>query len=306
MGWKTLTIIGIWLLLIARPVVAQDLGPYFLKIRDGIYVYGRDDIPGKDPTSNCGIIITQEGVVLIDSGPNPPDSLIILEAVKKLTSQPIRFLINTETHNDHTTGNFVFSPPAVVIAAAGATQGIKEYYSAERNRKLMAQSNEMRDAFRDFRLVTPHIEFADRLVLNMGDRTLELLQLNRIHSDADTAIWLPKERVLFSAATAAVKRFAFFRPFVTIENVKDALKKLKVLNPDVVVPAHGAPGTVQLLTETETFYNLLLDRVGKMITEGKALDEIKASLRLPEYQSWSGGKERLDTNIEAAYRAIQK
>ena len=155
MGWKTLTIIGIWLLLIARPVVAQDLGPYFLKIRDGIYVYGRDDIPGRDPTSNCGIIMTQEGVVLIDSGPNPPDSLIILEAVKKLTSQPIRFLINTETHNDHTTGNFVFSPPAVVIAAAGATQGIKEYYSAERNRKLMAQSNEMRDAFRDFRLVTP-------------------------------------------------------------------------------------------------------------------------------------------------------
>jgi glyoxylase-like metal-dependent hydrolase (beta-lactamase superfamily II) len=170
----------------------------------------------------------------------------------------------------------------------------------------MAQSNEMRDAFRDFRLVTPHVEFTGRLVLNMGDRTLELLQLNKIHSEADTAIWLPKERVLFSAATAAVKRLGFFRPFVTIENVKAALKKLKALNPGVVVPAHGAPGTVQLLTETETFYDLLLDRVGKMITDGKSLDEIKASLRLPEYQSWSGGKERLDTNIEAAYRAIKK
>lgn len=306
MVWKILTIISIWLSFIARPVVAQDLGPNFLKIRDGIYVYGRDDIPGRDPTSNCGIIITQEGVVLIDSGPNPPDSLIILEAVKKLTSQPIRFLINTETHNDHTTGNFVFSPPAVVIAAAGATQGIKEYYSAERNRKLMAQSNEMRDAFRGFRLVTPHIEFTDRLVLNMGDRSLELLQLNKIHSEADTAIWLPKERVLFSAAAAAVKRFGFFRPFVTIENVKATLKTLKALNPDIVVPAHGAPGTVQLLTETEAFYDVLLDRVGKMIAEGKSLDEIKAGLRLAEYQSWSGGKERLDTNIEAAYRAIKK
>ena len=155
MGWKTLTIIGIWLLLIARPSVAQDLGPYFLKIRDGIYVYGRDDIPGRDPTSNCGIIITQEGVVLIDSGPNPPDSLAILAAVKKLTSQPIRFLINTETHNDHTTGNFVFSPPAVVIASAGASAGIKSYYSAKRNEKLMAESAEMRDSFRGFRLVTP-------------------------------------------------------------------------------------------------------------------------------------------------------
>ncbi len=306
MKWKITGMLGFGLLFFASLGVAQDLGPHFVKIRDGIYVYGRDDIPGRDPTSNCGIIITQEGVVLIDSGANPPDSLAILAAVKKLTSQPIRFLINTETHNDHTTGNFVFSPPAVVIASAGAAAGIKSYYSAQRNEKLMAESAEMRDSFRGFRLVTPHIEFTDRLVLNMGDRTLELLQLNRIHSDADTAIWLPKERVLFSAAIAAVKRFGFFRPFVTIENVKATLKKLKALNPDIVVPAHGAPGTVQLLTETETFYDLLLDRVGKMITEGKPLNEIKANLRLPEYQSWSGGKERLDTNIEAAYRAIKK
>jgi len=49
-----------------------------------------------------------------------------------------------------------------------------------------------------------------------------------------------------------------------------------------------------------------MDRVGKMMAEGKSLDEIKANLRLPEYQSWSGGKERLDTNIEAAHRAIKK
>jgi cyclase len=212
MGWKTPTIIGIWLLLSVQPLMAQDLGPHFLKIRDGIYIYGRDDIPGRDPTSNCSIIITQEGVVLIDSGPNPPDSLIILEAVKKLTSKPIRFLINTETHNDHTTGNFVFSPPAVVIAAAGATQGIKEYYNPERNQRLMGQSNEMRDAFRGFRLVTPHVEFTDRLTLNMGDRTLELLQLNKIHSDADTAIGCRKKGCSFPPPQRRLSGSAFSVP----------------------------------------------------------------------------------------------
>jgi len=300
MRWKAPSLIGLLFFLWVCPLGAQDLGPHFLKIRDGIYVYARD------ANSNCGIIITQEGVVLIDSGPNPPDSLLILKAVKQLTSQPIRFLINTETHNDHTTGNFVFSPPAVVIAAAGATDGIKSYYSAKRNEKLMAASAEMRDAFREFRLVTPHVEFRDRLILQMGDRTLELLQLRNIHSDADTAIWLPKERVLFSAATAAVKRFGFLRPFVTIENIRADLKQLKALNPEVVVPAHGLPGTVQLLDETDQFYDVLMDRVGKMMAEGESLDEIKANLRLPEYQSWSGGKERLDTNIEAAHRAIKK
>ncbi|MDZ4344523.1 MAG: hypothetical protein U1E51_19040 [Candidatus Binatia bacterium] len=66
------------------------------------------------------------------------------------------------------------------------------------------------------------------------------------------------------------------------------------------------PGTVQLLDETDTFYDILLDCVGKQMAQGKSLDEIKMDLRLPEYQNWSGGKERLDTNIEAAYRALKK
>ena len=290
----------------ASPLGAQDLGRHFQKIRKGIYVYGVDDLPGRDPTSNCGIILTDEGVVLIDSGPNPPDSLIILKAVKQLTSKSIRFLINTETHNDHTTGNFVFSPPAVVIGATGASAGIKSYYDPKRNEKLIAESNEMREAFRGFRMVTPHLEFNDRMSLNLGDRTLELIQLKNIHSDADTAIWLPKERVLFSAAIAAVKRFGFLRPFVTIENITSDLQKLKALQPDIVVPAHGRPTTVQLLDETEKFYDVLLDRVSKQIAQGKSLEEIKKNPGLPEYSTWSGGQARLDTNIEAAYRALKK
>jgi cyclase len=290
----------------ASPLGAQDLGRHFQKIREGIYVYGVDDLPGRDPTSNCGIILTDEGVVLIDSGPNPPDSLIILKAVKQLTSKSIRFLINTETHNDHTTGNFVFSPPAVVIGATGASAGIKSYYDPKRNEKLIAESNEMREAFRGFRMVTPHLEFNDRMSLNLGDRTLELIQLKNVHSDADTAIWLPKERVLFSAAIAAVKRFGFLRPFVTIENITSDLQKLKALQPDIVVPAHGRPTTVQLLDETEKFYDVLLDRVSKQIAQGKSLEEIKKNPGLPEYSTWSGGQARLDTNIEAAYRALKK
>ncbi len=127
---------GLWLLLFARPLIAQELGPHFQKIREGIYVYGIDNLAGRDPTSNCAIIITQEGVVLIDSGPNPPDSLIILKAVKQLTSLPIRFLINTETHNDHATGNFVFSPPAVVIGSRWSGGRNQELLRPQAQRKV--------------------------------------------------------------------------------------------------------------------------------------------------------------------------
>ena len=133
-----------------------------------------------------------------------------------------------------------------------------------------------------------------------------MIPLKNIHSEADAAVWLPQERILFSAATAAVKRFGFLRPFVTIENVKADIKRLKALNPEVVVPAHGMPGTVQILDETDRFYNVLLDRVGKLAQEGKSFDAIKKELRMPEYDAWSGGKERLDTNIESAYRAVKQ
>jgi glyoxylase-like metal-dependent hydrolase (beta-lactamase superfamily II) len=73
-------------LLFVRVLSAQDLDPQIKKIKDGIYVY-----VGKEFNSNCGIILTQEGVVLIDSGHNPTDSRAILAAVKKLTPLPVRF-----------------------------------------------------------------------------------------------------------------------------------------------------------------------------------------------------------------------
>jgi cyclase len=123
---------------------------------------------GKEFNSNCGIILTQEGVVLIDSGHNPTDSRAILDAVRKLTPLPVRYLIDTEPHGDHTTGHFVFSPPAIVIAHEGATESMKAAYSPERNQKLMAQSPEMRAAFEGFRMITPHIEYRQKMTLNLG------------------------------------------------------------------------------------------------------------------------------------------
>src|SRR5437667_368863 len=62
---------------------AQDLGPQIRKLEDGVYVY-----VGKNFNSNCGIVLTQEGVVLTDSGHNPTDSRAVLAAVTKLTPRP--------------------------------------------------------------------------------------------------------------------------------------------------------------------------------------------------------------------------
>ena len=289
-----------YFLFVASHLLAQDLGPHFKKIKDGIYVYAQ-----KPADSNAGIILTQEGVVLIDSGHNPPDSQAILKVVKQLTSQPIRFLINTEPHSDHTTGHFLFSPPAIIIAHEGATDSMKKAYNPQRNEKLMADYPDMRESFKGFKMITPQIEYRDKMTLNVGERTFELYYLKNVHSEADTAIWLPRERVIFSAAVAGVKRFSNLRPSVQIEDMISAMKMMKSLNPEIVVPGHGPPGTTKIFDDSIQYYTLLLERVGKMAKDGKSLDSIKKELRMPETDDWAS-KDRIDTNIESAYRSVKK
>jgi glyoxylase-like metal-dependent hydrolase (beta-lactamase superfamily II) len=150
-------------LAVVRSVDAQDLGPQFQKVKEGIYVY-----VGKEFNSNCGVILIQEGVVLIDSGHNPTDSRAILNAIKKLTSMPVRFLIDTEPHPDHTTGHFVFSPPAIVIAHEGASESMRsrERESPDRIQKMMTVSPEMRAALEGYRFIPPHIEYRQKMTLN--------------------------------------------------------------------------------------------------------------------------------------------
>ena len=286
-------------LLTAESLAAQDLGPNIRKITDGIYVY-----VGNNLNSNAGIVLTQEGVVLIDSGHNPTDSRALLAAVKKLTPLPVRYLIDTEPHGDHTTGHFVFSPPAVIVAHEGATDSMKAAFNPKRNEKLMAESAEMRAAFEGFRFVLPHIEYRQKMTLNVGERTFELFYLKNVHSESDTAVWLPKERVLFSASGIVVNQFNILRPFVTIPDILAAAKMMKGLNPEFVIPGHGIPGTVKIFDDTEKYYALLLERVGKMAKEGKSLDEIKKEVRMPEYDHWAT-KERFPTNVEAAYKVVK-
>ena len=280
---------------------AQDLGPQIRKLDDGIYVY-----VGKNLNSNCGIVLTREGVVLVDSGHSPMDSRAILAVVRKLTPLPVLFLIDTEPHPDHTTGHFVFSPPATLIAAAGAGESMRarERGEPERIQKLAATSPEMRAALEGYRFVTPQVEYHQKMTLNVGERTFELMYLKGVHSESDTAVWLPKERVLFSAAGIVVNQINNLRPIVSIPDILAAAKLMKSLDPVHVVPGHGVPGTVKIFEESEKYYALLLERVGRLAKEGKSLDQIKKEVRMPEYENWAA-QERFPTNVEAAYRTVK-
>src|ERR1044071_394104 len=227
----------------AGSAVAQDLGPQVKKFADGVYAY-----IGKDHNSNTGIILTQDGVVLIDSGHAPTDSRAVAEIVKKLTPMPVRLLIDTEPHPDHTTGHFVFSPPAVILAAAGAGDSMRarEREVPDRIQKLAATSPAMKAALEGYKFVVPQVEYQQKASLHVGGRDFQLYYLKGVHSEADTAIFMPKERIIFSASAFVTDQINIMRPFVTIPDILAAGKLMKGLNPEHVIPGHGNPTTTKL------------------------------------------------------------
>ena len=279
---------------------AQDLGPQVKKLADGVYV-----VAGNNFFSNAGIVLTQDGVVVIDTGQNPVESRKILEVVKKLTPMPVRFVLDTEPHPDHTTGHFVFSPPAVIISAAGGGESMRgrEREAPQRIQQLAATSAEMKAALEGYKFIPPHIEYQQKAMLNVGERTIELMYLKGVHSEADSAVWLPKERVIFSASAFTAEQVNILRPFVTIPDILAAGKMMKALNPEHVVPGHGPPGTVKIFEDGEKYYTLLLERVGALAKAGKSLDDIKKEVKMPEYAHWAN-QDRFPTNVDAAYKMI--
>jgi cyclase len=139
----------------------------------------------------------------------------------------------------------------------------------------------------------------------LGERTFELLNLGTTHSLANTAVWLPNERVLFAASVAVEDQINTIRPHTNIPDMLAMMKMMKALNAEVVIPGHGRPTTNKIFDFYTGFLETLLQRVGKLMNEGKTLDQIKAELRMPEYENFAGAKERIPNTAEAAYRTIK-
>jgi glyoxylase-like metal-dependent hydrolase (beta-lactamase superfamily II) len=84
--------------------------PEFKKLADGVFAY-----IGKQNDANAMVIVTSEGVVLVDTGNNNSDSRALLKNIQAVTKEPVRYVVITQNHGDHIGGTPLFSPPAHVI-----------------------------------------------------------------------------------------------------------------------------------------------------------------------------------------------
>lgn len=222
----------------AAPLPVDQVAP-------GVYVHfgqHKDIDEGYDgDIANIGFIVGSEAVAVIDTGGSYAVGLALHEALRAITPLPVRYVINTHGHPDHVFGNAAFVQPD---AAGHAPQwiGHARLQRALAARRKNATSDATSDATHnatDHALPAPERTVQERLRLELGGRTLELVAWPRAHTDHDLTVFDSASATLFSGDLLFIERTPAIDGSGTIEGwlaVSDALKKLPAR---VVIPGHG-------------------------------------------------------------------
>jgi glyoxylase-like metal-dependent hydrolase (beta-lactamase superfamily II) len=227
-----------------------------VKVRDDLFVIHNAVVPG-----NVTVLVTNEGVVLVDDKFAVDYDNIVAE-VKKLTPQPIKYVVNTHHHGDHSGGN-------ARMLAAGA-----QVITSEASRRYMADANQPGQAT---------VTFADRAFIHLGGKAVELYQFGRAHTGGDTFVYFPQHRVLAAGdAYTLAPETPQLVDYANGGSAKDwplTLDRALQLDFDTVVPGHG---TVVTKADFKAFRDdtmAVRTKVHDMIVQKRTKDEIWAMLQ---------------------------
>ncbi len=266
------------LILLLSPQLGD--GPYdldFVEVRDGIWMGHRPD-PYRAPVlGNVTIIVTEEDVVVVDSGSSPRAARRIIGKIRELTELPVSTLINTHGHEDHVLGNQVFAeayPELQIVARPGTrdylesglvqarvrgfagamgntqTDGEDEIARvtrrglngdarvAEHLRRYYEQDiYAVRNEYRNVRITPPQRVFEGRMVLERPGRTIELLDLGFGKAGSDVVVLIPEERLVI-AGDIVTHPVPYGSSRLQTEWLK-SLRRLADLEFDDLIPGHG-------------------------------------------------------------------
>jgi glyoxylase-like metal-dependent hydrolase (beta-lactamase superfamily II) len=228
-------------------------------------------------------LVTPKGIIVTD--PIDAEAARWLKAeLDKRFHLPITYLIYSHDHRDHIAGGEVFADTAIVIAHENAKATI---------------IGEKRPT------AVPDITFTDRMTLELGGKTVELLYVGRNHSNNSIVMHFPAERAVFAVDFIPVKAVAFRDlPDAYVPEWMESIKRVEAMDFDILVPGHGTLGTKADATAYREYMEALYDAVLQAIREGKSVEDMKKTIRLDKYKDWFRYEEFLPLNIEGMYTQI--
>lgn len=247
---------------------------------------------------NIAASVGADGIVIVDDQ-YAPLAEKIQAALKGVTDKPIRFIINTHYHGDHTGGNAYFQKQAPVIAHDNVRKRLEEGIIAG---NLGALTHEQKPQPKD---ALPILTFDHDVTVHLNGEDIRALHFPSGHTDGDSIIFFPKSNVVHMGDDFV--RYGF--PFIdlaaggSVQGMVAAMEEvLPKLPADVkVIPGHGAISNVDDVREYAKMLKETSAVVAKGIQQGKTLDQLKQEKVLEPWKKWNNEFVTSDIFIETLY-----
>ena len=252
---------------------------------------------------NLGLVVSEDGAFLIDDQYAPLTDRI-LAAIAEVTDQPVKFVLNTHWHSDHTGGNENMSEAGALIVAHDNVR--KRLKAGQLIEFFNSEVPPAPDA------ALPVVTFSETITFHLGGHTVYAEHVANAHTDGDSIVQLKEADVIHTGDLV----FYGMYPFIDYSSggnlggmIKAADRMLEMAGPDTkIIAGHGGPviGRDQLV-EYRALLTAADQRMQAMIAEGKDLEAILEAEPLAEFEAdWGGGFINSERWIELIYNGMQK
>jgi cyclase len=317
-------------LLFCAPVHAKE-NAELTKLAEG--VYARIASPDSDAVSNAGVIVLDHCVLVFDTHYTPEAGQALLDAIRSITSKPIRYVVNSHSHTDHILGNQVFADAQIIgstdarrevmereLPLLNRTMGItrsqldkmrKEIGSKESGGGRISAPREIKSlednlqTMSRLKILPPVIALDDRLVIQDGKQDVQISFLGPGHTDGDIVLYLPAMKIVFVGDL-------FFE--TAIPNVRDAhilqwmktLSEILLLNADKFVPGHGKPGSRKDVAAFLAYFEELKAMIQPAVERGDSLEQVLKDIQVPEKYSSYRFQHFFPANVQKMYAELKE
>jgi rhodanese-related sulfurtransferase/glyoxylase-like metal-dependent hydrolase (beta-lactamase superfamily II) len=221
--------------------------------------------------NNLSFIITEEGVVVMNSGDNYLLARTLHEEIKKRTSQPVKYVVLENSQGHAMLGsNYWKEQGAKIIAHKKAAEIIAEHGEGI----LQSMKRRARDKAFKTEVVMPDIVMDDKYEINLGSWKLEVLYIGPSHSPGDLSLWIPAKSLMIAGDLAFHQRMPPLFEDTDTAAWLDTWTKFEAMNVKYVIPGHGVATNMHEVTKvTRGYLEFLRGKVAEVIKKGGSLND---------------------------------
>lgn len=276
---------------------AADAPKTYLTLHElGPGVWAAISVPKSGAGGNTGFVIGSDGVAVIDDFQTTEAAQALLDAIRKTTPLPIRYVINTHYHLDHVMGNGIFAKAGAVIMAQ---DNVRAWERTE-NLKFFGPTPKPEDKALVEGLTLPSVTYKDGVTLWLGDRKL-IVKVVQGHTGGDSIVVVPDAKVVFTGDLFWDHDLPNLIDTDTQQQIATNEMFLKDYADSTFVPGHGELGKAADVSAFRDYLVALRKAVGDARTAGKSgqalTDAVMAAIK-PQYASWGYFDYFSKSNIE--------